>query len=303
VTWFWAEGGYDEPDFVKTIEYWLARLVLSTLSWTPLPVANWLAKVYARLVDMAIPRLRRTALKNLEMAGLAGRERIVAGVFDSIGRLAVSFARFPKITRDNVKQWIAYEGFENFENSRRRGRGVLIATAHLGNWELSAFAHAYLAIPMHIVVRPLDNAKIDALVEKRRALSGNHIIEKKDAARNILRALKAGEAVGILIDQNTTPDEGVFIDFFSVKACAGSAFVKLAHHTGAAVVPGYAVWSEKDKRYTLRFEPEVEMSGDVGQDTQRVHARLEAAIRKYPDQWLWIHRRWKTRPEGEAAIY
>jgi KDO2-lipid IV(A) lauroyltransferase len=224
-------------------------------------------------------------------------------VFDSIARLAVSFARFPQITRDNVKQWITYEGFENFENARRRGRGVLIATAHLGNWELSAFAHAYLAAPMDIVVRPLDNAKIDSLVEKRRALSGNHIIEKKDAARGILRALAAGDAVGILIDQNTTPDEGVFIDFFGVKACAGSAFVKLAHHTGAAVVPGYAVWSENDKRYALHFEPEVEMSGDVQQDTQQVHARLEAAIRKYPDQWLWIHRRWKTRPEGEAAIY
>jgi len=288
---------------VKTIECWLARLVLATLRALPLSVANWLAKVYVRLLDIAVPRLRRTALKNLEMAGIAGRERIAAGVFNSIGRLAVSFARFPRITRDNVQQWITYEGFENFENARRRGRGVLIATAHLGNWELSAFAHAYLAAPMHIVVRPLDNTRIDALIEKRRALSGNHIIQKKDAARGILRALAAGDAVGILVDQNTTPGEGVFIDFFGVQACAGSAFVKLAHRTGAAVVPGYAVWSEKDKRYTLRFEPEVEMSGDVQQDTQRVHARLEAAIRQYPDQWLWIHRRWKTRPEGEAAIY
>jgi KDO2-lipid IV(A) lauroyltransferase len=274
-----------------------------TLAAVPLSAAKRLAKVYVRLLDIAVPRLRRTALKNLDMAGLAGRERITAGVFDSIGRLAVSFARFPHITRDNVRQWVVYEGFENFEKARARGRGVLIATAHLGNWELSAFAHAYLAAPMHIVVRPLDNAKIDVLVGKRRALSGNHIIEKKDAARDILQALKAGDAVGILIDQNTTPEEGVFIDFFGVKACAGSAFVKLAHHTGAAVVPGYAVWSEKDQRYTLRFEPEVEMSGDAQQDTQRVHARLEAAIRKYPEQWLWIHRRWKTRPQGEPAIY
>jgi KDO2-lipid IV(A) lauroyltransferase len=288
---------------VKIIEYWLARVVLATLARTPLPVASRLARFYARLLDIAVPRLRRTALKNLEMAGFAGRERIAAGVFDSIGRLAVSFARFPHITRDNVEQWIVYEGFENFENARQRGRGVLIATAHLGNWELSAFAHAYLAAPMHIVVRALDNTRIDALVEQHRALSGNHIIEKKDAAREIFRALKAGDAVGILIDQNTTPDEGVFIDFFGVKACAGSSFVKLAHRTGAAVVPGYAVWLEKDKRYALRFEPEVEMSGDVQQDTQRVHARLEAAIRKYPDQWLWIHRRWKTRPPGEPAIY
>ena len=288
---------------MKTIEYWLARLVLATLSATQLSTANKLARFYVRVLDIALPRLRRTALKNLEMAGFAGRERITTGVFDSVARLVVAFARFPSITRDNVREWIQYEGLENFERARGRGKGVLVATAHLGNWELSAFCHAYLAAPMHIVVRPIDNAKIDALVERRRGLSGNHVIAKKDAARGILRALKAGDAAGILIDQNTTPDQGVFVDFFGVKACAGSAFVKLAHHSGAAVVPGYALWSEKTGRYVLHFEPEVEMAGDVQADTQRVHARLEAAIRKHPDQWLWIHRRWKTRPPGEKAIY
>src|SRR5947207_9351840 len=142
-------------------------------------------------------------------------------------------------------------------------RSVLVATAHLGNWELSAFSHALMTAPMHIVVRPLDNARVNAFVEKRRALSGNHIIQKTDAARKILKALAAGDAVGILIDQNTTPSEGVFINFFGRKACAGTAFVKFAHHTGAAVVPGYALWSDVDKKYTLRFDPEIPMSGDV----------------------------------------
>lgn len=288
---------------MKTVEYWLVRIVLVTLSATPLPVANALARFYARLLDMAIPRLRRTAVQNLEMAGFAGRERIAAGVFDSIARLVVSFARFPQITRANVSDWIRYEGFENFERARAHGKGVLVATAHFGNWELSAFAHAYLTAPMHVVVRPIDNTKIDALVERRRALSGNPIISKKDAARGILRALHKGDAVGILIDQNNTLEQGVFIDFFGAKACAGTAFVKLAHRSGAAVVPGYALWSEQERRYVIHFEPEVEMSGDVQEDTQRVHARLEAAIRKHPEQWLWIHRRWKTRPPGEPAIY
>ena len=288
---------------MKTAEYWLARFVLATLSSTSLRTANALARVYVRLLDLALPRLRRTALKNLEMAGFAGRERITTGVFDSIARLVVSFARFPKITRDNVQDWIRYEGLENFEQARSFGRGVLIATGHLGNWELSAFAHAYLTSPMNIVVRPIDNSRIDALVEARRELSGNRAIAKKDAARGILRALAAGEAVGVLIDQNTTVDQGVWIDFFGVPACAGSAFVKLADHSGAPVVPGYAVWSDKESRYVLHFEPAVEITGDTEQDTRRVHARLEAAIRKYPDQWLWIHRRWKTRPPGEKAIY
>ena len=288
---------------MKTVEYWLARFVLATLSVTSLSTANALARGYVRLLDLALPRLRRTALKNLEMAGFAGRERITTGVFDSVARLVVSFARFPQITRDNVAEWIRYEGLENFQQAHARGKGVLVATGHFGNWELSAFAHAYLFAPMHIVVRPIDNARIDVLVESRRQLSGNRAIAKKDAARGILRALAAGDAVGVLIDQNTTPDQGVFIDFFGVKACAGSAFVKLAQHSGATVVPGYALWSDKERRYVLHFEPAVEMTGDVQQDTQRVHARLEAAIRKNPDQWLWIHRRWKTRPPGERPIY
>jgi KDO2-lipid IV(A) lauroyltransferase len=288
---------------VKLIEYWLARVVLATLAATPLAVSNRLARVYVALLDFAVPRLRRTALRNLEMAGLAGRERIIAGVFDSIARLIVSFAKFPQIGRENVKQWIRYQGLENFEGALRRGKGVLVATAHFGNWELSAFAHAYLTAPMHIVVRPIDNPRIDALVEHRRALSGNRIIPKREAARGILRALAAGDAVGILIDQNTAPEQGVFIDFFGVKACAGTAFVKFAHRSGAAVIPGYALWSEQEKRYILYFEPEVPMTGDVQRDTQAVHVRLEAAIRRHPEQWLWIHRRWKTRPEGEAPLY
>ena len=288
---------------MKTLEFWLARFVLATLSKTSLPTAHALARVYVRLLDMALPRLRRTAIQNLEMAGFAGRERITAGIFHSIARLVVSFARFPQITRENVQEWISYEGLDNFLEAQRRGKGVLIATAHFGNWELSAFAHAYMTAPMHVIVRPIDNLGIDTLVEQRRGLSGNRVIAKKDAARGILRALRAGDAAGILIDQNTTPEQGVFIDFFGVKACANSAFVKLAHHSGAAVVPGYALWSEKDHRYVLHFEPAVELSGDVQEDTQRVHARLEAAIRRNPDQWLWIHRRWKTRPPGEKSIY
>jgi KDO2-lipid IV(A) lauroyltransferase len=276
---------------VRTLEYWVARFVLATIARVP-----GLARFYVKLLDLGIPRLRKTALQNLEMAGLPDGERIANGVFRSIERVIVAFAQFPKITRKNVGEWIRYEGLENFQSALALGRGVLVATAHLGNWELSAFAHAWMTAPMNIVVRPLDNPQIDELVEKRRALSGNRIIEKKDAARGILRALAANEAVGILIDQNTTLDQGVFVDFFGVKACAGNAFVKLAHHSGAPVVPGFALWSEAERKYVLHFYPAIEMTGDVVEDTQRIHTLLEKVIREYPDQWLWIHRRWKTRP-------
>jgi KDO2-lipid IV(A) lauroyltransferase len=262
------------------------------------------ARAYAKALDWGVPRLRRIAIRNLELAGFGDdSNKIADGVFLSVGRIMASVAKFPSITRANVHEWIRYDGLENFTAVQPKGRGVLVATAHLGNWELSAFSHALMTAPMHIVVRPLDNPRLDAWVERRRALSGNHIIHKKEAAREILRALAAGDAVGILIDQNTTPAEGVFIDFFGRKACAGTAFVKFAHHTGAAVVPGYALWSEEEKKYILRFDPEIEMTDDVQADTQRVHAALEGVIRAHPDQWLWLHRRWKTRPPGEPGLY
>jgi Kdo2-lipid IVA lauroyltransferase/acyltransferase len=264
------------------------------------------ARAYAKALDWGVPRLRRVAIRNLELAGFTNADdpdRIADGVFLSVGRIMASVAKFPSITRANVHEWIRYDGLENFVAAQAKGRGVLVATAHLGNWELSAFSHALMTAPMHIVVRPLDNPRLDAFVERRRALSGNHIIQKTEAARKILKALAAGDAVGILIDQNTTPAEGVFIDFFGRKACAGTAFVKFAHHTGAAVVPGYALWSEHEQKYVLRFDPEIPMTADVESDTQHVHAALEHVIRAHPDQWLWIHRRWKTRPPGEPGLY
>ncbi len=288
-------------------EYAIALCAVKSLEWTPRPIADRLARTYAALLDRAIPRLRRTAMRNLEIAmpqaSAAERTRIADGVFHSIARVIAAVARFPRIHRDNIGDWIRYEGYENFERALARGRGVLFATAHLGAWELSAFAHAILSAPMHVVVRPLDNPLIDRLIARRRTLSGNHIIEKKDYARGILKALAANEAVGVLIDQNSSLDQGVFVDFFGVPACAGLGFARLAAHSGAAVIPGFALWSETERRYILRFYPEIEMTGCAEEDTRRLHHQLETVIREYPDQWLWIHRRWETRPPGEPELY
>ena len=289
------------------IEYWLALAAVKSLELAPGAAAHWLARGYARLLDRAIPRLRRVASRNLSLAmpelDERGRAAMVDGVFRSIARLLVAFAKFPSMNRDNVARWVRWEGAEHFENAVRAGRGVLFATAHLGNWELSAYAHALLAAPMNVVVRPLDNPLIDRLVESRRMLSGNCLVFKKDSARIILKALAGNEAVGILIDQNATPEAGVFVDFFGLRACAGTGFAKLAAHSGAAVIPGFALWSEEERRYILRFYPPVEMTGDAARDTQTLQARLEEVIRAYPDQWMWIHRRWKTRPPGEGPLY
>lgn len=289
-----------------TVEYSLAIVVLSSLAYLPRSVAELLARFYTRLLDLCIPRLRRVAMSNLRMALPEMQKdehaRIVDGVFRSIARLLVSFARFPRLNRDNISEWIRYEGREHFEQARAEGKGVLFATAHLGNWELSAFAHGLLAAPMNVLVRPLDNRGIDTLVARRRTLSGNRLIDKRESARSIVRALQKNEAVGILIDQNASLDSGVFVDFFGVPACAGTGFAKLAAHTGAAVIPGFALWSERERKYILRFDPQLTMTGDATRDTQALQRHLENVIREYPDQWLWIHRRWKSRPPVAPTV-
>lgn len=290
-----------------TLEYWTALLVVNSLAWTPRPLAERLGHAYARILDFAIPRLRRIAMRNLEMAypakSVAERKAIADGVFRSIGRLLVAFARFPSIDKHSVGKWIHYQGFEHFEEARARGKGVLFATGHLGNWELSAYSHALMSRPMQVVVRPLDNPKIDALVERRRGLSGNEILAKRDFARPMLRQLRDNEAVGILVDQNSGLEGGIFVNFFGTPACVSTSFAKIAARSGAAVIPGFAVWSEQERRYILRFYPLVEITGDAEADTRAVQRQLELAIAEYPDQWLWIHRRWKTRPAGEPSLY
>ncbi len=273
----------------------------------PRPAAERAARLAAGALDRGVPKLRRTARINLAFAypelSSGEREQIIDGVFATIGRLLLAMARFPDLHAGNIRDWIDYRGLENYHAAKAKGCGVLVATAHVGNWELSAFSHALMTEPMNVMVRALDNPLIDDLVERRRTRSGNRLIQKREASRAVLRALRKNEAVGILIDQNTSAAEGVFVDFFGKQACANSGFVKLAYHSRAPVVPGFAAWDEKAKRYVLHFYPEVELTGEEQADTQRIQTAIEGIVRQYPDQWMWIHRRWKTRPAGEPPIY
>jgi Kdo2-lipid IVA lauroyltransferase/acyltransferase len=289
------------------LEYCLAAAALKSLEYAPLSVARRLGFFYARLLDRALPRLRKVADRNLSFAlphlNAEERQRTIDGVFRSVGRLLVTFARFPSTTKENLHRWVRLEGGEHFDAALRQGRGVLFATAHLGNWELSAFAHSLLRSPMKVVARPLDNRWIDRMVERRRALCGNSVLLKFDSARAIFKALAANQAVGILIDQNASPDNGVFVKFFGTAACAGTGFAKIAARSGAVAIPGFALWNEKEQRYVLRFYPPIPMTGDAARDTEALQQHLESVVRAHPDQWLWIHRRWKTRPAGEPSLY
>ena len=280
---------------------------MAVLRYAPRPAAEVAARWVAGLLDRFIPRLRRTAEINLRFAfpdkDANWRAGIIDENFENVGRVLFALARFPAINSATVHEWIRYEGFEHYVQAKEAGRGVLFATAHLGNWELSAYTHALMTEPMHVVVRPLDNPLLDELVEERRGLSGNKLLSKRDFARSILHALRKNEPVGILVDQNSAPENAVFVPFFGKPASTNVTFARLAARSGAAVIPGFAVWSAAERKYILRFYPVLEMSGDPAEDTRRIQASIEMAVREYPGQWLWIHRRWKTRPEGEPGLY
>jgi KDO2-lipid IV(A) lauroyltransferase len=294
-------------------EYVAGWVVLKTLGLLPRPAARRMAALLARVLYWATPGLRRTADRNLQMAlpqlTAAERASIRTGVYRSLGRLLAECAHFPRLTAANINQFVGYDGLDNYQSAVARKKGVLFLTAHLGAWELGAFAHALNGYPIKIVYRALDNPLLNALVNTYRSLSGNRLIEKKESAREILTALARNETVGILADQNTLAEEGVFVDFFGIPACTTAGIAKIALRTGAAVVPAFCVWDSDTARFRIIFHQPLELSntGDPAEDvrnaTQQMTSVIEQYVRQYPDQWLWIHRRWKTRPVGEPSLY
>jgi Kdo2-lipid IVA lauroyltransferase/acyltransferase len=298
---------------IERLQYAVAWTFVKVLGALPRPLARWIAGTATRLLLLLLPKLQKTAEFNLELAFPEWTEHqrraVMKRMTRNLGWMAAEFARMPRYTKKNIQNVVVLDGHENFLAGQSRGKGVLYLTGHIGAWELSSYAHALYGFPLHYMARPLDNKPLDALVNEYRGLSGNKPIYKNEAARVMLRVLKDAGTVGILADQNTMPEEGVFVDFFGVPACTTSGLARVALHTDAAVVPGYAFWDENLRKYRLRFEPPVELvrTGDTERDvlenTQRFAKVIEGIIRKYPEQWVWIHARWKNRPKGEAALY
>jgi len=272
-----------------------------------------IGKAVGRTAYYLHSRLRNTAYRNLSLAmpemDDAERTSVVKGVFDNLGRLLGEFSQFPKITPGNIRELVAYQGLENYSAAARKGRGVLFLTGHIGAWELCAFAHGAAGYPLNFLVRPLDNPLIDAMIDRHRCLSGNRTIDKSDAVKPVLAALRRGEAVGFLIDINTFEDQGVFCDFFEIPACTTSGLAVFALRTDAPVVPAFLIWDQALGKHRLQFEPELPVvrTGDFKEEVRLNTAAftlvIEQYARRYPDQWLWVHKRWNTRPEGEVDLY
>jgi Kdo2-lipid IVA lauroyltransferase/acyltransferase len=297
----------------ENLEYWLVLAVARTLGLMPRGVARLVAGLLAFGVYWSFGRLRRVGIRNLALAlpelADSERTRILRSVYRHLGWQLVEFCRMSRYTSANTRDWIRTEGLEHFLAAQARGKGVLIVTGHLGAWELSSFYHSLMGYSMGMVIRRLDNRRLDDYVNRIRCLHGNRVLHKDDFARGLLTAMRAGETVGILMDTNMRPPQGMFVEFFGHQACTASGLARVALKTGAAVLPGFMVWEAAERKYVLRFGPELEFtcSGDAEADaqaaTQLCASATEEWIRRYPDQWLWIHRRWKTRPVGEPGLY
>jgi len=297
----------------ERFEYWLVLALVRPLGWVPRLLARQVANLLAWAAYALLTRLRRVGERNLELAFPESdpftKVQLLRGVYRHLGWQLVEFCRMRRYTPVNTRDWIRTEGVELDLEAKARGKGVLIVTGHLGAWELSSYYHSLMGHPMGMVIRRLDNRLLDAYVNGIRCLHGNRVLHKDDFARGLLTAMRAGEAVGILMDTNMRPPQGVFVNFFGRPACTASGLARVALKTGAAVLPGFMLWEPAEKRYVLHFGPELlfEQSGDAEADalaaTQQCAAATEDWIRRYPDQWLWIHRRWKTRPAGEAGLY
>lgn len=297
----------------QTLEYWLVVAVARTLGWIPRWLARMLAGVLAWLAYRAMARLRRVGDRNLALAlpelQAEQREKILRSLYGHLGRQLVEFCQMPSYTPENTQDWIRTDGLQHYLAAEALGRGVLVLTGHFGVWELSSFYHSLMGHPMGMVIRRLDNRRLDEFVNGIRCMHGNRVLHKDDFARGLLTAMHEGGTVGILMDTNMTPPQGEFVKFFGISACTASGLARVALKTGAAVLPGFMLWEADQKKYVLHFGPRLHFtqSGDTEADvlaaTQQCNDVLESWIRRYPDQWLWIHRRWKTRPPGEPPLY
>jgi KDO2-lipid IV(A) lauroyltransferase len=297
----------------ESLEYAAAWTGLKTLGLLPRSIARFVGATFAAAAYTARAPLRRAAMFNLRLAFPnwtdAQRRRAIRGMVRQIGWMAGEFSQFPKYTRERIERIVVVDGFENFDAARRRGKGVLFLTGHMSAWELAPFAQALYGYPLHFLVRPIANQRVDALINGYRCRAGNQPIDKNRSARAILKVLGEGGTVGVLADHNTDIEESVFVDFFGVSASTTSGLARLALRTDAAVVPGFLSWDAARRKYRLRFEPAVKLArtgdedAEVIENTARFTRVIEDFVRAHPDQWLWVHRRWKTRPPGEKPLY
>jgi len=299
------------------LEYAAVRILLGGLGLLPRRTSLSVCHVLTRLGYYLAGGLRRVGMRNLEIAfpeiPLSERTEILKGTFANLGRVLGEVSQFHKATPEKLAKIIDFEldaeSLALYARNKAEGRGVLITTGHFGNWELLVMGFAALHEPIAYLARPLDNPLIEEMTVKMRTRFGNQPINKTNSAMLAIKILREGGILGILADVNAHPKEGVFVPFFGVQACTTSGAAMIAIRSNAWIYPSFCVWDRSAGRYKLIHGKLIEpaQTGDRKQDiiktTAEYTAEIERVIREYPDQWMWIHKRWKTRPAGEKGLY
>jgi Kdo2-lipid IVA lauroyltransferase/acyltransferase len=297
------------------LEYSVARSVFTTLGYLPPSLAMGIGRAVGGVAYLLAGDLRKTAATNLRLAfpekSEEERAQLVRGCFDSLGRLMGFFSQMSSRSEQELKALIDVQGWENLEAAREvHGQKLLLYTGHLGAWELTSFGFSLLGHRFVFLVRRIDNERIEQMVDRVRTRFGNQTIDKLSAGREMLRILRHGKtSIGLLPDLNTLDDEAIFIDFFGVPAATTFLFAKFALRTNTPIIPVFSPWDEEKGKYLIIVEKPVtfERTDDEDENVRRLTIgltqRIEHQIRRYPSQWLWVHKRWKTRPPGEPGIY
>ena len=288
------------------VEYLLAGLFIGFLRSLPFSISLKVGALSGGLFYWIDRRHRRVALDNLAAAlgkekSAADLKRIALGSFKNVGRAVAEFVRIPVTSDSDLQKWVEIEGFEHYLSARQKGKGVIYLTAHFGNWELMAAALSFKGFPIHVVARPIDNPYLDRMVNRWRERNGNRVLNKRIAAAEIIRLLRKGETIGFLLDQNTARSEAVFVDYFGRPAATHKGLAIVALRTGAPVVPVFFIREGGRRRIVIEKELNIVRTGaldaDIFENTALFTRTIESVVRRRPDHWLWVHRRWKTRPE------
>ena len=281
------------------------------MSFIPFKKAQLAGKVLGSIAYL-IPMSRKyVALENIRKSfphmNEAAAKQLLRHVFIHFGRVFLEIPHIRKLSRENLFDYVDFEGEEQLKNAFSKGKGVLILTAHFGNWELMCAAASLRVGRVAVVARPLDFVPMDRVINGLRSRFGAVIIPHKAAARRIITTLRKNIPIGILLDQKVDWYEGAFVPFFGRWACTNKGLAVLALRTGAPVVPAFSI-RQDDGRYRITFEKEVELHrtgdkrGDVEDNTESFTRIIERYIRKNPDHWFWFHKRWNTKNYCELEI-
>ncbi len=263
-----------------------------------------ISRLLGRFFFYADQKHQKIVLDNLtRVFGKGGkyfeRKKIALQVFENLFLILFEIGWFINLSHDELKKYFRIEGIDHIQSAYEKGRGVLVLTAHFGNWELLSLIGQMIGYPVSMVYRPLDMKVLDRFFVKLRTRFGGRVIPARRALRKLLKALHNGEIIGMLMDQNVDWYEGFFVDFFGHRACTNSGMALLAYKTRAPVVPIFLVREENG--FTAKIFPEIPPAhtGDKRKDlelnTKRYNSAIEKIIRAYPDQWFWAHQRWKTK--------